>query len=149
VAARRKERGKKQKSLLTTASINHDLRHIKAALRIAADWGYLPAVPKFRMEKEAKKLPRYVTGDHLAAIYAACDKATMPEGFPFSPADWWRGILIVGYMTGWRIGDMLNLRREDLDLADGTAVIRWDAEGNKGKRDELVKLSPVVVEHLK
>jgi integrase len=52
-------------------------------------------------------------------------------------------------MTGWRIGDMLNLRREDVDLDKGTAIIRWDAEGNKGKRDELVKLHPVVVEHLR
>ena len=53
----------------------------------------------------------------------------------------------MGYMTGWRISDMLGLRRQDLDLEAGTAITR--AEDNKGKRDELVKLHPIVVEHLR
>jgi integrase len=52
-------------------------------------------------------------------------------------------------MTGWRIGDLLGLRREDVDLDKGTAITRWETEGNKGKRDDLVKLPPVVVEHLR
>ncbi len=50
-------------------------------------------------------------------------------------------------MTGWRISEILSLRREDVDLEAGTAITR--AEDNKGKRDERVKLNPVVVEHLK
>lgn len=53
----------------------------------------------------------------------------------------------MGYMTGWRVSDMLGLRREDLDLDAATAVTR--AEDNKGKRDEKVKLHPVVVDHLR
>jgi integrase len=50
-------------------------------------------------------------------------------------------------MTGWRINELLSLRREDLDLENGTAITRW--QDNKGKRDERVKLHPVVVEHLR
>jgi integrase len=50
-------------------------------------------------------------------------------------------------MTGWRIGDFLGLRREDLDLDGGTAVTR--GQDNKRKRDERVKLHPVVLEQLK
>jgi integrase len=53
----------------------------------------------------------------------------------------------MGYMTGWRVGDMLALRRDQLDLDGATAVSL--AEDNKGKRDERVKLHPVVVEHLR
>ena len=41
---------------------------------------------------------------------------------------------------GWAAG-------EDLDLEAGTAVMR--AEENKGRRDERIKLHPIVVEHLK
>jgi integrase len=52
----------------------------------------------------------------------------------------------MGYLTGWRLGDMLGLKRSDLDLAAGTAITR--AQDNKGKRDSLVKLHPVVLEHL-
>jgi|SRR6516165_9327687 integrase len=50
-------------------------------------------------------------------------------------------------MTGWRISDMLGLRREDLDLEAGTAITRF--EDNKGKRDDIVKLHPLVVKHLR
>jgi hypothetical protein len=32
--------------------------------------------------------------------------------------------MVMGYMTGWRIGDMLGLRRDDLDLEGGMAVTR-------------------------
>ena len=47
----------------------------------------------------------------------------------------------MAYMTGWRIGDLLGLRREDLDLDAGTAITR--AEDNKGKRDEVCSYIPL------
>jgi integrase len=147
IAARRQEPGLKKGSLLSPASVNHDLRHLKAALAVAVEWGYLTALPKFRMEKVPKELPSYVTGEHFALIYRAADKARLPADLPCPAADWWRALLVMGYMTGWRIGDMLGLRRDDLDVEEGFAITR--AEVNKGKRDEKVKLHPVVVEHLK
>ncbi len=148
VAKRRAERGRRRGSVVSPATINKELRHIRAALNIAKDWGYLPAVPRFRMLREPGKLPRYVTGDHFAAIYAACDSAKFPEDLPnVTPADWWRALLVTAYMTGWRIGDIIALRRENLDLDAGTALTCWD--DNKGKRDALVKLHPVVIEHLR
>jgi integrase len=89
----------------------------------------------------------YATPEHFAAIYEACERARKPAGLPYPAADWWRGLIVMGYMTGWRIGDMLALRRDQLDLDAGTAVSL--AEDNKGKRAERVGLHPVVVEHLK
>jgi integrase len=146
-AKRRQERGKKKGSLVSPATVNKELRHLKAAIRVAVDWGYLAKAPKFRMEKEPKHLPTYVNGDHFATIYAACDQATEPKDIPnVSPADWWRALLVFGYMTGWRIGDLLGLKRDDLDLEAGFAITR--AETNKGKRDDKTQLHPVVVEHL-
>ena len=147
IAARRQERGKRRGELVSPATINHDLRHIRTALAKAVEWGYLARMPKVQMEREPHRLPLYVTGDHFAAIYAACDTARMPEGLPYPAADWWRGLLVLAYMTGWRIGDLLGLRRDDLDLENGYAITRW--EENKGKRDDRIKLHPVVVEHLK
>ncbi len=144
---RRQEPGKRKGELVSPATVNKELRHLRAVLRKARKWRYIPEAPDFEFLKEPGKLPRYVPPAHFAAIYAACDSARMPEGFAFSPGDWWRALLVMGYMTGWRISDMLGLRRDDLDLEDGTAVTR--AEDNKGKRDERVKLHPVVVEHLK
>jgi integrase len=147
IAKRRQEPGLKPGSVISPASVNADLRNLKAAFRVAREWGYLKEVPKIRMEKVPKKLPTYVTGDHFAAIYRACDQARMPENLPYPAADWWHALLVMGYMTGWRISDMLGLRRQDVDLGLGTAITRY--EENKGKRDERVDLHRVVVDHLR
>src|SRR5207302_987177 len=79
------------------------------------------------------KLPVYVTSAHFTAIYLKCDAARFPEGLPYPTGDWWRALLVTGYMTGWRISELLALRRADVDLDAGTALTR--AEDNKGKRD--------------
>ena len=146
VVQRRKEEGRKSETL-SPATVNRDLRHIRAVLRIAHDWGYLLHVPKVRMLKEPKKLPRYMTPEDFAAIYSACEAAKRPEGLPFSAAAWWRALLTFAYMTGWRIGEILALRRDDLDLEAGAAITR--AADNKGGRDEKTPLHEVVVDHLR
>jgi integrase len=146
-AARRQEPGKKPGDPISPATVNKDLRHVKAALVVAAEWGYLPKVPRFRMEREPGKLARYVTGEHFAAMYQHCEAARLPRELPFPAADWWRALLVMGYMTGWRISELLALRRDDLDLETGQAVTR--AADNKAKRDERVKLHPFALDHLR
>ena len=148
IAKRREERGRKPGSKVSLATINKDLRHLKAALRIAQEWGYLPKVPKIRMVKEPKKLPRFVTPEHFAAMYGACDVAGRPVGQDYTAADWWRGVLMFAYMTGWRISEIVGaLTWDDVSLDDAHAITRHG--DNKGKRDERVPLHPVVIEHLR
>lgn len=147
VAKRRLEPGKQKGETLSPATINKDLRHLRAILRKAFKWGYLDRPPDFTFEREPKRLPTYVRPEDFAAIYAACDCAVWPDDQPYPAADWWRGLMSMAYMTGWRISELMALRREDLDLDNGTALTR--AEDNKGERDELVKLHPVVVQHLR
>jgi integrase len=146
VAKRSEQRGQKQESKLAIQTINKDLRHLKAALNRAVAWGWLPKLPKIKMLKAPKKLPRFVTPEHFAAIYQACDKATRAGG-NCDPADWWRALIVFAYMTGWRIGECLAVRRADVDLDAGTAITR--AEDNKAGRDEIAPLHPLVVEHLR
>lgn len=147
VAKRRTERGRKKGDKVSPATINKELRHIKAVLRKAHEWEYLPKVPKIAMVREPKKLPTYVTPEHFTAIYHACDSAIRPKGLTIQPGDWWRALVVFSYMTGWRVGEPLALRRDDLDLDAGKAITRHG--DNKGKRDELVPLHPIVVEHLR
>ena len=147
VSKRRLEKGKKAESKVSPATVNKELRHLRAVLRVANEWGYLPKMPRIRMVKEPEKLIRYVTPEHFAAIYAACDAATRPESDVYSAADWWRGFLVYLYMTGWRVNEPLALRWDDVSLDKATAIT-WH-EDNKGKRDEVVPLHPVVVEHLR
>ncbi len=146
VAARRTHRGMRRGSKVSPATINRDLRHIKAALRQAHEWEYIERVPRFRLEKEPKTLKRYITPEHFADVYAACDGATEPAEFR-SPPDWWRGLFVMAQMTGWRISELLALQWKDVDLDAGTAFTR--AEDNKGGRDETVRLHPVVIAHLR
>jgi integrase len=145
-ADRRKEEGLKPKTLVSAATVNKELRTLRAAVRKAHRWGYLHKLPEFDFLKEAEKLPTYVSPEDFAKLYEACQHAKLPGGLPYPAADWWRGLLIMAYMTGWRIGSLLALRREDVDLEAGTAVSR--AQDNKGKRPVLIPLHPVIVEHL-
>ena len=147
VATRRMQSGKKKGSIVSPATVNKELRHIRAVLRIAFDWEYLPKLPKFTMLREPKKLVRYVTPEHFARIYLACDVATLPNGLPFAAGIWWRTFLTFSYMTGWRVSEPLALRRGDLDLENSTAITRHT--DNKGNRDDIVPLHPIVVDHLR
>ena len=147
ISKRRLERGKKADSTVSPATINKELRHLRAVLRIAHEWGHLPKVPRLRMVKEPQKLISYVTPEHFAAIYAACDAAKRPRSDDYSPGDWWRAFVTFLYMTGWRMNEPLALRWDDVSLDNATATT-WH-EHNKGKRDEVVPLHEVVVEHLR
>ena len=108
IAKRRKDPGRGEpEALLSPATVNKELRHLRAVFRKAKKLGYLKEAPEFDFLKEAKKLPTYTTPEHFAKMYAACDKATYPKGLPYPPVDWWRGVLITAFMTGWRIGSTL------------------------------------------
>lgn len=146
IAKRRKDRGRKPGSRVSPATVNKDLRHVKGALRMAVDWEYLDKVSRFKMLREPQKLPKYVDSEHFAAMYEACDVATLPGDLTVLPADWWRGLLVMAQMTGRRIGELLALRWTDVDLDAGFAITRH--RDNKGHRDDKVPLHAVVVEHL-
>lgn len=132
---------------ISPATINKELRHLKAVLRVAHGWKYLPEMPKVKMFREPEKLPLYVTPEHFAAIYKACDVAEKPTDLPYEPGLWWQGLTTFCYMTGWRIGECLSLRSEDVDVEAGTAITRHG--DNKGKREELLSLHSVVIDHLR
>lgn len=150
IARRRKERGKKQESLTSPATINKDLRHLKAALRLAKKWKFLSEVPDFVFVKEPKKLPIFVTPDHFGEIYhKACPLARLPAKCDphYTAGDWWQALLVTAYMTGLRINEILSIKKPDLNLDAAQLTTRWF--DNKGKRDETIPLHAVVVEHLR
>jgi len=134
--------------MVSPATVNRELRYVKSALRLAVDWGFTERVPRIRFLKPLQKLPTFVSPDHFAAMFQACEVATMPNDLPnVSPADWWRGLLLLLYMTGWRIGQTMKLKLDDIDFEQGTALNRADT--NKGRRDQLIPLHPLVMQYLK
>ena len=107
ISKRRLDKGAKPNSKVSPATINRDLRHLRAVLSFAHEWRYLARMPRFRMVREPEKLPRYVIPEHFAAIYHHCDVATRPLDLPYDAADWWRALITYCYMTGWRISEPL------------------------------------------
>ncbi len=147
VAKRRVEPRRKNGPVVSPATVNRELRTLRAILRKAHRWDYLPKLPEFEFLKEPQKLPTYITPEDFAKLYKACDQATMPSDLSYPASDWWRGLLMMAYLTGWRVGQLLAVRREDVDLESGVAITR--AKDNKGKRDQKVPLHPVVIQHLR
>lgn len=147
VTKRKADAGRKPGSTVSAATINRDLRHVKAALRIAHEWGQLPKVPRFRFLREEQRIGQVITPEHFEAIYKAADAATKPSLPQCSPGEWWRALLVFALTTGWRIEEILSFRRDDLDTATGRITTR--AGDNKGKRDDSDHLPPAALEHVK
>jgi integrase len=150
IARRRNDPGKKAGSTVSAATVAKDLRLIKAALGRAVDWGYLATLPKFRPVRQAEKIPRYVTVEDFGILYTkACPLARHPNlpGQGYKAEDWWKALFVAAFMTGLRIRELMAMRLEDIDLERGMVLTR--AGDNKGKRDALLPLHPVVVDHLR
>lgn len=146
-ADRLKEEGLKEGTTVSHATVNKELRHLKAALKKARKWGYLAELPDIDFLRELGKLPCYVPPEHFSKLYAACETAHLPSGLACSPADWWRALLVLIYLTGWRIEQVTLLQRDDLNL--DTGEVYSNAEDNKGGRDVKLVLHQVVLDHLR
>jgi integrase len=147
IAKRRQEKGRKPDSKVSDYTVKKEVSAVRAALRVAHDWGYLAKLPKFRRVKVPEAMPRPVSREHFEAIYKACDVATMPAGLPYSAGDWWRAVLMFAMTTGWRKDEILRFERNDLDLESGKVITRY--QNNKGGRDDVDFLPEATLAHLR
>jgi integrase len=147
VVRRGKDRGSKQGTKVAAATINKDLRNLKLILQTAEDWGQVEKRPKFSMLREPQKLKRFVTPGHFAAMLKAAESLTVPVKPNVTPCQYWHGFLAFLYVTGWRLNEVLNIRRDDVDFEASQAISRWDDA--KGKRDELIHVPPALLELLR
>lgn len=149
VSDRSKEAGKKKGAKLSPATVNKDLRHLKAFLRFAVDEGYLSKMPKIKMQHEPGKLVRFVTPEDFAVMYNQAAKLAekpTPDDNLYTSEHWWQALIATAYMTGWRISELMALKWEDVDLTKQEMITRY--QDNKGKRTEKVAVHPIVIEHI-
>lgn len=92
---------------LATPTINKNYRHVKAALRKAHEWGYLVTPVRFPRPLKEEKTLRYLTRQQLAKLM---DKITDQEFADFC---------MISAYTGLRSGELIRLRRSDIDNPSG------------------------------
>jgi integrase len=106
----------------SVATVNKDIRTLKRIFNLAIEpRGYLmEGRNPFRKIKQRKYCPkpiRYVTPQEFASLCVS------------SANLWWKALLSVGYTTGARIGEILNLTWADLDFETNQIRIARKQEG--------------------
>jgi integrase len=119
----------------------------KLVFKVAHEWGQLEKPPRIRMVKAPYRIKRYVTPKHFAAMFAAAKKMIAPVVPNTTACDYWRALISFAFVTEWRINEILNIRRDDVNFESGQIVARWD--DSKGKRDELIYVPQSLLDLLK
>ena len=125
-------------------SINNHLTALRKLLNLAVEWGALERAPRvraFRIKHEFVSEDEYLSFEEADRLV----RAASPE---------WRPFIVVALRTGLRVGELLALRWQDVDLVAGHLVVRrtlWrDLEGPpKGGQNRKVPLSDEAVATLK
>lgn len=128
------------------ATVNKDLRHVRAALLWAVERGYLSRCPSFKSAfiRDDRKAPVVVPRDSRAKIFAALDKPDL--GLRLRSAQWWRVCLLILADLGLRRGEALGLCWGAVDLV--RREVTAHAESSKGRRYRTLPLTPALFDEL-
>ena len=97
---------------------------------LVGDW--IRNLPK---AKESKLLPRAWTVEEFSQLLEAA--GSVEESYNGVPGNlWWRSLLLSLWYTGCRVQSMLDVRTDDVDIANGTIVV----ESQKDRRQMLYLL---------
>jgi len=106
-------------SICRPATINRDLSRLRHMLNIAVEWELLEESPmkgmKFLRENNART--RYLSLEECQRLIASCIAPHI------------RALVTVALHSGMRLGEILNLRRHDLDFASGFILVRDSKNG--------------------
>jgi integrase len=124
------------------ASVNRDLRHLRAALRWAKRRGYISEVPEFKgvFIREDRKKPVIIPEEDFMEIIKATRKPDL--ALKYCSADWWRVFLYVAYYLGLRRGEILGLTWGQVSLE--TLEVHVLAPTSKSRKERVVPIAPEV-----
>ena len=125
---------------LAPATVNRDLRHIRAAMKWAKRRGMVSETPDFRnvFVKEHRKKPTIIPGEDFMAMIGAIRNPELT--LTRRPAFWWRVFLYVAYYLGFRRGEILSLSWEDINFT--TLDVRVRASTSKSRKERMVPMAP-------
>ncbi len=134
-------KARKLKDGQAAKSVNNHLTILRKLLNLAAEWGELPQAPRVKQLRVAH-------GDFQFLSFEETER------FVRAAATEWKAFVVTALKTGLRVGELLALKWEDLDLVAGRLLVRrtlWhDQEGTpKGGRTREVPLSNEAIATLK
>jgi len=118
------------------ATVNLDLRNLRAGLYRAVKRGHLVANPftgnrQKLFARELEPVPRILEPDDVTALLTAC------------PTEFWTGICLVAWWAGLRIGEILALEWCDIDFKlDALHVRNKDYHRTKSGKNRTIPLAP-------
>lgn len=123
-------------------TINNRLTVLRRLYAVAKEWGRVAAVPTIRWLK---------TPEPEFDFFDAAESARLVEG---ADAGQWRCMVLVALRTGLRVGELIALRWDDVDLVTRRIVVRKNMSRGvigtpKGGRSREVELSPAAVASLR
>ena len=128
---------------LTAAAVNRPLALLRHLLRLAhEEWEAIENVPRIRLEKEPQGRLRWLTQEEITRLLDAAAKSRNKE---------LRAAVIAALNTGLRLGELLGLTWERVDLSRGVIRLELTKSGrrrevplNAESYDALVTLAPKV-----
>ncbi len=134
-------KAQKLKSKLSPKTVNNHLAILRKLLAVAVEWGALQYIPRIKLLRVPKPEFRFLSFEEAERLVASAESE-------------WAPMLTIALKTGMRIGELLALQWEDVDLVTGRVVVRrtlWNGqEGTpKGGRNREVPLSEVAIAVLK
>lgn len=123
-------------SIMPASTANKHLRSLRTILgRLGPPSARYPdaldllAKPVFvKLLPEADPQPVHFSDDELNALWLAAKYLIWPRVPNVVPPAFWRGVLVCGVTYGPRVGDLLNLDRENVYDVGGKLWIRWEAQ---------------------
>lgn len=132
---------------LATRTINERRGRINTLWEWAARRGHVRHFPTVKRLAEPHRTPQAWTREQLGAIFVAIGGLEGSVGGVLARV-WWRALLLTLWNTGERIGALLSIGWQHVDLETGWLTI--PAELRKGQaRDMTYRLSPETLEILK
>lgn len=123
-------------------TVNNHLAVLRRMFHVAIKWRRMSGpAPEIAFLKVAAPTFRFLSFEEARALLAGADSE-------------WRPMLLVALRTGLRIGELLALRWEDVDLGNSRVVVRrtvyrGELGSPKGGRERQVSLSPEAVSALR